>query len=203
MGGTLSEVQLEAFSRYLELLSRWNARIKLTSVIAPRDVAEKHFLDSLSVVPVLAGARTVVDVGSGAGFPGVPIALARPDLAVTLVESIQKKAAFLEAVKRELRLDNVEVVSSRVESVIAEARRFDVAVSRATWAPREWIAVGEQLVATGGSLVAMVVPESAEAAALVKMDWREGWDRFEIGRPYAEGRSLAVLSGRRPGPCST
>ena len=96
LGVTLDSTHLARFDRYLDALLRWNTHIKLTSVTAPADVVEKHVLDSLAVVPALGSARELVDIGSGAGFPGLVVAAVRPEIRVTVVESIQKKAAFLE-----------------------------------------------------------------------------------------------------------
>src|SRR3954462_2761620 len=98
-GVPLTAADVARFDRYLALLQRWNAQINLTRVIDPAEIVAKHFLDSLSILPYIKEANTLIDVGSGAGFPGAVAALVRPDLAVTLVESVQKKAAFLEALK--------------------------------------------------------------------------------------------------------
>lgn len=152
LGVPLDDAQLAQFDRYLALLAKWNAQINLTRVVDPAEVVAKYFLDSLAIVPHLGDARTLVDVGAGAGFPGVPAAIARRGLAVTLVESIHKKVAFLEAVKRELRLP-LTVVAARLELWQPPAL-FDVAVSRATFAPPEWITRGAALVAPGGLLIA-------------------------------------------------
>jgi 16S rRNA (guanine527-N7)-methyltransferase len=197
LGVPLSPANAEQFSTYLALLLRWNERIKLTSVVRPGEVVEKHFLDSLAVAPALVGARTLVDVGSGAGFPGIPVAVVRPDLAVTVVESIQKKAAFLEAAKRELGLRNVEVFAGRMERLVEEARRFDAAVSRATFSPAEWLARGEALLAPGGRLIAMVVPDEAIDLAALAPGWSAQFESGRISEPYAPGRALVVLEGRR------
>jgi 16S rRNA (guanine527-N7)-methyltransferase len=143
--------------RYLELLAFWNQRINLTSVRDPEGIREKHFADSLALVPhVPPEARTLVDVGSGAGFPGAVVALARPDLAVTLVESNRKKTAFLETIRRELPIPNVTVAAARLEAFLPAHRRgFDVAVSRATWDLLEWLALAPDLVRSGGLVLAM------------------------------------------------
>lgn len=197
LGVPLSPEVRAGFARYFALLVRWNAKIKLTSVTDPIGVVEKHFLDSLAVVPVVRGAADLVDVGAGAGFPGVVVAMVLREMRVVLVESIQKKAAFLEAVKRELGLGHVEVVAERMEQVIGRGRRFGVAVSRATFAPEEWIARGSALVVPGGRLVAMVVPEPGRGIETLAPDWSRTWESAELQAPYAAGRALAVLRGRR------
>jgi 16S rRNA (guanine527-N7)-methyltransferase len=156
LGVSLDEDACARFVAYWRLLERWNARINLTRITDEEEVIDKHFLDSLALVPHLApGAVSLVDVGAGAGFPGIPCAIARPSLRVTLVEATQKKCAFLEAVKRELSLP-LTVRAIRLEELVRGGERYDVVVSRAMLAPPEWIARGAELVAPGGLLVAML-----------------------------------------------
>lgn len=188
LGVPLDDAQRAQFARYLALLTRWNAQINLTRVIDPADVVAKHFLDSLAIVPHLGAARTLVDVGSGAGFPGVPAAIARPGLAVTLVESIHKKVAFLEALKRELHLP-LTVVASRLEQWHPPTR-FDAAVSRATFSPAEWIPRAAPLVAPGGLLIAMLARDRPP------LPTPAGFAAAEIipySLPVEGDRALAVL----------
>ena len=142
-----------ALGRYLDILILWNRRVNLSAVRDPEAIVEKHFVDSLAVLlHVPAAARTLIDVGSGAGFPGAVLALARPDLDVTLVESIHKKTAFLEALKRQVPITNVHVRTARAESLDLKA---DVAVSRATWDVPEWLERGASLVQPGGTVLGM------------------------------------------------
>ena len=117
----LSHAQLAALSTYLEILLRWNARTNLTSVRAPDDIVTRHFGESLFAAQVLFPLRPepyalrLLDVGSGAGFPGLPIKLWAPDLHVTLIESQNKKATFLKEVIRALQLRDIDVFSARAE----------------------------------------------------------------------------------------
>jgi 16S rRNA (guanine527-N7)-methyltransferase len=165
LGVDLSPTVVSGLSRYLDLLLFWNRRINLTSVRDPAEVIDRHFIDCLAVVPYIpAGARSLVDVGSGGGFPGAVIALVLPELAVTLVESIHKKTAFLEALRRELPLPNVSVVATRVEDWVP-ASRPEVAVSRATWDVAEWLQRGAALVGPGGTVLAMEAAELHELPA--------------------------------------
>jgi 16S rRNA (guanine527-N7)-methyltransferase len=156
-GDTLAE----PLGRYLDLLLQWNARINLTAIRDADQVVERHFLDSLMVLRwIPAGARRLVDVGSGAGFPGAILALARPELQVTLVESNRKKAAFLEEVRRVVPVPGLRVEAVRAEDLArrletAPGQRFDVAVSRATLDLPEWLALGVRLVVPGGAVVGM------------------------------------------------
>ena len=210
LGVAIDAEAIARFDAYLVLLLRWNSRIKLTSVVEPEAVVEKHFLDSVAVIPAIEGVGSLVDIGAGAGFPGVPVAMLRPMLQVTLVESIQKKAAFLEALRRCLSLPNVTVEAVRMEALVAQRRQFEAAVSRATFAPAEWVRRGAELVRPGGCLVAMVVPAGVEDAggtaggpvempptATLASGWEGDWTAAEVQAPYAPGRALAVYSGRR------
>ena len=138
---------------YLALIDKWNRVYNLTAVREPEQMIAHHLLDSLAVAPHLTGT-SLADVGSGAGLPGIPLALARPQLAVTLIESSHKKAAFLKQAAIELGLGNVEVVNSRVEACDA-ARRFDVVISRAFSDLPEFVALAGRLCAEGGVLAAM------------------------------------------------
>src|SRR5688572_10076273 len=114
---------------YLALLQKWNQTYNLTAVREPEKMVSHHLLDSLSVLPHLNGSR-VVDVGSGAGLPGIPLAIARPEWQVTLLDSNHKKASFLRQVVMELMLTNVAVHCGRVEE-LPSASGFDLVISRA------------------------------------------------------------------------
>jgi 16S rRNA (guanine527-N7)-methyltransferase len=164
LGGAESPV-VEAFARYARLLALWNRRINLTAIERDEDLVDLHFLDSIAVAPHLPAHTTVVDVGCGAGFPGLPLKLVRPDLEVTLVESIQKKASFLRAAASELAL-RVEVVAQRSEKLVAAGRTFDVAVARAALPPLEWVRHGRELVTTPGTVVLYLGKEPVDLTAL-------------------------------------
>ncbi len=173
---TVSADAEAALGRYLDLLLRWNERINLTAVRDPEGIVERHFVDSLAVLPhVPAAATSLVDVGSGPGFPGAVVALARPDLAVTLVESNHKKCAFLETLRRELPLPKTRVLSQRIEDVLAKPGfiPFDVAVSRATLDLPDWLALGSRLVQPPGSVLGM---EGAEIRDLPPGATRHPYD---------------------------
>ena len=154
---------------YLALLVRWNGTYNLTAIRDPAEMVSKHLLDSLAVAPYVRG--TLADIGSGAGLPGIPLALALPECEVTVVESNGKKARFLREVQRHLGLMNLNVAESRAETFAAPAR-FDCLVSRAFGSLAEFVRVGGHLLADGGRLLAMkgVAPED-EIAAL-PAGWR-------------------------------
>lgn len=138
---------------YLALLDKWNRVYNLTAVRDTERMVSHHLLDSLAAVPFFQGGR-VLDVGSGGGLPGIPLAIARPDLQVTLIDSIAKKTAFLLQAKMELGLDNLSVVTNRVEDYRPETG-FDLITSRAFSDLREFVALTRHLLKPAGRWLAM------------------------------------------------
>ena len=137
---------LDGLRRYCALLQEWNEKMNLTSITEEHEVIEKHFYDSLLVAKTLSfDGRKVADVGSGAGFPGAVIALAFPKAKVTLIDATRKKFAFLQAVKDELHLDNLEFLVGRVEDLKDHRESFDVVISRGFAALRVFAEVGTPL----------------------------------------------------------
>ena len=133
----------QRIEQYLLLIEKWNKIHNLTAIRDPRAMLTQHVLDSLAVLPHIHGPR-IIDVGTGAGLPGIPAALARPDWQVTLVESNQKKVAFLRQVKIELALQNVEIMAQRVEDVRL-AGKVDTVITRAFSELGEFIALTRHL----------------------------------------------------------
>lgn len=159
LGVALDDAQVRKLEQYLTVLQTWNQKINLTAITEERAAVELHFLDSLAVVPLVRGCKTLIDVGSGAGFPGAVLAVALPSLAVTCIDAVAKKVAFLQTLKRTVA-PNLEPLHRRDDAM---HRTFDAAVSRATWDPPEWLAHGARLVHAGGLVIAM---QTAEAPAL-------------------------------------
>jgi len=139
---------------HLDLVAKWNRVHNLTSVREPEQMVTLHLIDSLSVLPHLGNAQRIADIGTGAGFPGVPLALARPQARVTLVESSHKKCSFLEQVKAEVGIPNIEVVCGRVEQW-TPAEPFDAVVSRAFAELADFVLQARHLVRPGGTILAM------------------------------------------------
>ncbi len=131
----LSPAQLDQFSHYADLLIEWNLRFNLTSIVDPRDIVIKHFLDSLSALRAIPpGPIKLIDVGAGAGLPGLPIKLVRPDVSLALLEATRKKCDFLRAVSADLHLTDVQVINARAEEAgrMEEHReQYDIAMARA------------------------------------------------------------------------
>lgn len=139
----LTDDELTRLTQHFELLQSWGKRINLTRIQAPKRAAIAHALDSLLYALMIPeGTKTVADFGSGAGFPGIPLAVALPDTEFVLVEPLRKRASFLSTVAADLGLSNVRVENERIES--CEARAFDGATCRAVWPPHTFL---DQLVA--------------------------------------------------------
>jgi 16S rRNA (guanine527-N7)-methyltransferase len=146
---------LAQLSTYLDLLVKWNGRTNLSAIREPEQMVTRHFGESLFAAKLLPAGKTLLDLGSGAGFPGLPIALARPGLVVTLAESQNKKASFLREVVRVLGVE-VEVWAGRAEGLPAE-RRFDLITLRAVDSPAAALAAARDLMAPDGSIVHFTV----------------------------------------------
>jgi 16S rRNA (guanine527-N7)-methyltransferase len=139
---------------YLELLEKWNRVHNLTAVRDTAQMVTLHVLDSLSLLPHIEGVRNLLDVGTGPGLPGVPVAIARPGLCVTLLDSSHKKCAFLEQARVEIGLANVSVACERVEQ-FRPAQPFEAVVSRAFSDLPDFVSQARHLVADGGRMIAM------------------------------------------------
>jgi 16S rRNA (guanine527-N7)-methyltransferase len=157
LGLDLPSAVLEHLLIYLQELKLWNARINLTGLKTDRDMIIKHFLDSLAVLAHLGEPASLMDLGSGAGFPGLVVKLARPELALTLVEARQKKAGFLEYLAGRLRLTEVKVVQAHLTPTLA--RRWEpkasAVVSRATFALPRLLELAAPLLKANGLLLAL------------------------------------------------
>lgn len=191
MGLDLPAEAPRRFTTYLELIAKWNRVHNLTAVREPGQMVVLHLLDSLSVLPHLGSAATLLDVGTGAGLPGIPLAIARPQLAVTLLDASHKKASFLQQAKTELGLANVAVACERVESW-RPAAPFDIVVSRAFAELSEFVAHARHLVAPGGTMLAMKGVHPFEEIAKVPASHRvEGV--VEITVPSLEAKRHLVF----------
>jgi 16S rRNA (guanine527-N7)-methyltransferase len=166
----LDEAQLAKLVAHLDLLDEWNARMNLTAIRDRPSQLTKHLLDSLAVQPYLVGQR-VADVGSGAGFPGIPLAIVEPGRQFALIESTGKKCRFLEHVRDTLGLANVEVVQSRAESYRPEVR-FDTVLARAVGPLADLVKVAGSLVVGGGRLLAMKGRYPADELAAHLKGWK-------------------------------
>ncbi|MGH8203036.1 MAG: 16S rRNA (guanine(527)-N(7))-methyltransferase RsmG [Steroidobacteraceae bacterium] len=170
LGLTLAPAQVGALAALLAELADWNTRINLTAITDPAEAVDKHLLDSLAVLPHLKGLA-VADVGSGAGFPGLPLAIADPDRRFCLIESTGKKAGFLRHVVARLELPNVEVVTERAETFRPSAP-FDSVIARALGSLADFIRVAGHLAARDGRLLAMKGRVPEEELKAIPTGWK-------------------------------
>jgi 16S rRNA (guanine527-N7)-methyltransferase len=191
MGVRLGPDQLKQLGRHVDLMLKWNKSVNLTAITDPDEIAEKHVLDSLAVVPVLPSG-SLLDAGAGAGFPGIPAAIARPDLEVVLVDSVQKKVAFLKSVLAELRLPKVRAYAVRLEGNPSreELPRVHAAVARAYAAPEEWLRLAEHYVLPAGVAICMLGPAEAVPAQVGALALKQ---QLAYTLPYSKSeRRLAI-----------
>ncbi len=182
LGVELTVAQVEAFRRYGEMLVAWNRRFNLTAITDDEGIQVRHFLDALSCLPSMerrseVAGRRVVDVGTGPGFPGLPLKIVRPTMKLTLVEATRKKTDFLRAVIAELGLEDVEVLHARAEQVGRDPQhreRYDWALARAVAEMRalaEYLLplarVGGYALAQKGERAAVEVRQAERAMALL------------------------------------
>ncbi|SIS40094.1 16S rRNA (guanine(527)-N(7))-methyltransferase RsmG [Neptunomonas antarctica] len=152
MGLSLSDSQVDKLIAYLQLLVKWNKAYNLTAVKKPAEMLSRHLLDSLSLLPYVKGPR-IIDVGSGPGLPGIPLAICRPDLEVTTLDSNGKKTRFQNQAKIELGLSNLTVINGRAEQCQDEP--FDEVISRAFASMADMLKWTQQLCRQDGVFLAM------------------------------------------------
>ena len=159
----LSPEKAGKFGKYYEMLTEWNKMMNLTAITEPDEVALKHFADSLTVMKYIDPSKpaTLADVGSGAGFPGIPLKIMMPDLEVTLIDSLGKRVRFLEAVIGELKLDGIRAIHARAEDAARKKQlreQFDYATARAVAPMNILTEYCMPFVKTGGCFIAMKGP---------------------------------------------
>jgi 16S rRNA (guanine527-N7)-methyltransferase len=203
LGLALPPAAPEQFLFYLTELKRWNARVNLTALRTDRDIVLKHFLDSLAVLPFLGEPASLADLGAGAGFPGLVLKLARPGLALTLVEAREKKAAFLEYLVARLHLSDVEVVRAHLTPALARKwePRFGAVVSRAAFQLSRFLSLAAPLLLPGGLALVLKGPglTAAELAAAQKLAERLDLEPLETREYYLpiSGEARLLVAARR------
>lgn len=209
LGLPLSEGQLAAFEVYRVELLDWNRRVNLTAVTDPSEVELRHFADSLTCFIGLDAmlrqrpTARVIDVGSGAGFPGLPLKLARPDMRLTLLDSVGKKTAFLDHMVARLGLQDVEVVTVRAEDLARSAQHrdgYDAAVSRAVAALPVLLELCLPFLRPGGRLVAIRRGDLAQQQAKAARAVHELAASFQRPLPGLRGSGLVVVGKVGPTP---
>lgn len=166
----LTEAQHGQLLDYLALLNKWNSVYNLTSVRDPLQMMTLHLLDSLAAVPAFAGAANVLDVGAGGGLPGIVLAIARPDMQVSMIDTVHKKTAFLTQVKAQLGLANVTVYTMKVQE-LAVAQLFDVITSRAFADLSDFVNWSGHLLEQGGRFIALKGTAPADERERLPAPW--------------------------------
>ena len=191
MGLDLSGGQQDKLLAYVKMLKKWNKTYNLTALRDESQIISHHLLDSLTLPPYLEGAQTMLDVGSGGGQPGIPSAVCRPDLQITLLDANTKKTSFLQQAAIELELKNVRVVSGRVEAV--QGLRADVITSRAFAELADFVNWTAHLLQDGGCWAAMKgVYPAAEIDRLPDSVCVERVDKIRVPQLNAE-RHMVIL----------
>lgn len=191
----LEELAPAALSRettvfaWIDLVRTWNAKIDLTAARTEQELVDLLLADAAMLAARLPEGARLVDVGTGAGAPGLGVALLRPDVHATLVEPLQKRVAFLRTAQGALALKNISVLRARGEELATKGTTFDVAVSRATLSPEDWLALGRQLAPS----VWVLLARGEAPAGAIDEDVRYEW-------PLTRAERRAVRYGRAPEP---
>jgi 16S rRNA (guanine527-N7)-methyltransferase len=167
----VSPAQQNQLMDYLGLMFKWNAVYNLTSLRDPMQMVTHHLLDSLAAVPAFLDAKNVLDVGSGGGLPGIVLAIVRPDVKISMIDTVHKKTAFLTQVKAELNLSNVTVYTMRVEQ-LQVSDKFDVITSRAFADLSDFVNWSSHLLAEGGRYIALKGVAPKEEQERVPAEWK-------------------------------
>jgi 16S rRNA (guanine527-N7)-methyltransferase len=202
VGFQLSKEQYEKFIAYMKLLQEWNEKVNLTAIVEDEEVIKKHFIDSMKALKreEVKKANTLIDVGTGAGFPGLPIAIMKGDINVTLLDSLNKRVNFLNTVINELALSNVITIHSRAEDGARDNKlreKFDIATSRAVANMSVLSEFCLPYVKIGGSFIALKGPsvdqEIKESMMAIKALGGELLDVCEVNIEGTELRHNLVV----------
>jgi len=188
LGVTLSTEMAESFQVYYKELIKWNAKINLTAITSEGDVLVRHFLDSLTPLPKLYNCESFLDLGAGGGFPGIPLKIAKPDLKVVLVDSVDKKVKFMNHIIRTLGLEGIRAVHGRAEDegLIKELGLFDCVISRAFTSSKEFLNYAEPYMKPDGSSVTLKTPsaELDKELSEIPKDW--GIEPHTVKLPFSD-----------------
>lgn len=188
----VSATQQDKLLDYLALMNKWNSVYNLTSLRDPMQMVTHHLLDSLAAVPAFTDARNVLDVGAGGGLPGVVLAICRPDMKLSMIDTVHKKTAFLKQVKAELELANVTVHTMKVQELDV-SDKFDVITSRAFADLTDFLNWSGHLLAEGGKFIALKGTAPAEEQERIPAEWKiSGLQPLQVPRLGAERHLIFV-----------
>ncbi|MCS0592283.1 16S rRNA (guanine(527)-N(7))-methyltransferase RsmG [Massilia norwichensis] len=189
----VTPAQQEQLLDYLALMFKWNSVYNLTSLRDPMQMVTHHLLDSLAAVPAFAGAKNVLDVGAGGGLPGIVLAIARPDMKVSMIDTVHKKTAFLTQVKAQLGLANVTIYTMRVEE-LQVSDKFDVITSRAFADLSDFVNWSSHLLAEQGRYIALKGVAPQDEQQRLPAEWKvTGVQPLQVPRLGAE-RHLVLIA---------
>ncbi|WP_425805873.1 16S rRNA (guanine(527)-N(7))-methyltransferase RsmG [Desulfitobacterium sp. Sab5] len=204
---SLTDSQLQQFSLYADLLMDWNQKINLTSIVEPREIVVKHFLDSLTLMPWINGDK-VADIGTGAGFPGIPLKIVYPDKNFVLIDSLAKRLDFLNVVIQKIDLNKIETIHSRAEDFGRNNQyrsSFDTVVSRAVAKLPVLLEYSIPLLRVGGVFLAAKgsqgdeeVAESGNALSLLGAEIKDIC-KLNLGEG-ADNRAIIIIEKIKPTP---
>jgi len=197
----LTESQLDSFALLFDELVRWNKKINLTALKKSTDITVKHFIDSLSIAPLLNQGARILDVGSGGGFPSLPLAIARPDLHITSIDAVNKKILFQKHVIRLLKISSVEVLHCRAEDLaINRIAFYDVVTSRAFSRLMFFVALAKPFLSEKGQVISMRGSEGEQEALDAISDLTSAGFRIEQtvhhDLSHKMGRRCLVVVGK-------
>ena len=193
--------QLEQFFAYMNLLIEWNEKMNLTAIVEPNEIILKHFIDSITILKEINNNSKIIDVGTGAGFPGVPLSIMNPTLKITLADSLNKRLIFLQEVVNQLGLKNIEIIHARAEELGKNKKyreNFDAATSRAVANLSTLSEYLIPLVKVGGKIISMKAGgaqeeiEAAKKAIKILGGKIEGIEEFKLPKTEIE-RTIILI----------
>jgi 16S rRNA (guanine527-N7)-methyltransferase len=199
----VTENQLGLFALLFDELIRWNKQINLTALEKSTDIIVKHFIDSLSIAPLLPQDARVLDIGSGAGFPALPLAIARPDLHITSIDAVNKKIVFQKHVVRLLRISSVEALHCRAEELaLKRAHCYDFVTSRAFSRLTFFVNLAKPFINEKGKIISMRgaegVQESHDAAVAIASTGFRVEEMLQYDLPLKMGRRYVIVIAKVP-----